>query len=177
MQNQDNEDKLLLLVKEMLIEKRGSLSKFKQQENLFDFTGKNELLLQFIVLKALQPDFAYMLDLAHYILDSGYCTVDANMAKLAALTNYRLEKELDNLKSVENSINNIMSDFRFEEKVVIKNKPMSDIYNLGVKMVSKASEKELSIVMEVLTEIGIDINSLKFMKKYEEPSKPKRLGV
>lgn len=152
-------------LKNALVSQSASIKNFEDQVPTLKFDGENALAWQFIVLKSFEVEYSYLMPLANHLLDHNYCIVDKNMAKFAALNGYQLEVGLNNLKNVQDQLNGHMSDFFFDEKLIITNEPAQNIYNLAKKIISRTSEENYKEVQEVFQKAGIDSNSIKLMHR------------
>lgn len=152
-------------LKDVLVTKRASIKDFEEKAPNLKFDANNGTVWQFIILKSLEVDFAYLMPLANHLIDNNYYEVDNNMVKYAALNGFKLEEGLGKLQNMQDNINGYMKDFFFEEKMIITNEPAQNIYNLTKKIVNRAKEEDYNEVKEIFDKAGVDSSTIKLMQR------------
>lgn len=155
-------------LKDILVAKKVSIKDFEEKAPNLKFDEDTKTVWDFVIIKSFDINYSYLMPLAHHLIDHNYCSVDSNMAQYAALTGYQLEQGLNNIKKVQDTVNETMADFRFEEKMVITNEPAENIYNLAKKIISRTADSEYNKVKEVLEKAGVDTSTVKLMNRPEK---------
>lgn len=150
---------------DILLTKNASVKKFEQALPELKFDGSNALAWQFVVLKALEPDFANFLPLAHHLLDYNYCVVEGPMVKYAALNGYKIESGLAAMQKPLDEVNKITQDCGFTEKLVVKNQPAEDILDLATKIVRHSNDNDYNEVKDILVKAGVNLSHSKLMQR------------
>lgn len=160
-------------LKEILENKKVSIKDFEERVPNLKFDNDSDSVWQFIVIKSFDINFAYLMPLAHHLIDHNYYSVDENLVKYAALNGYQIEKGLESFKEVQDNVNAIMSDFYFEEKMVITNKPAQDVYELAKKIISRSNDHDYNAAKEVFVKAGVNLDGSKLMNRVTTKSKLK----
>lgn len=159
---------------DILLTRNASVKKFEEKLPELKFDGSNALAWQFVVLKALEPDFSNFLPLAHHLLDYNYCVVEGPMVKYAALNGYKIESGLAAMQKPLDEVNKITQDCGFTEKLIVKNQPAEDILDLAKKIVAHSNDNDYNEVKGILEKSGVDISQFKIMQR---PNLSKNLKV
>lgn len=161
-------------LKDVLETGNASVKKFEDKVSELKFDGVNATAWQFIVLKALDPEFSHFQPLAHHLLDHNYCLVEGPMVKYAALNGYRLESGLASMQKPLDEVNKFTQDCGFSEKLVVTNKPAENIIALAKKIVSRSNDNDYNEVKEILEKAGVNVSQSKLMHR---PNVSKSLKV
>lgn len=163
-----------MFLNDILTTQDASVKKFEEKLPELKFDGVNNTAWQFVLLKALEPDFAYFMPLAHHLLDYNYCVVEGPMVKYAALNGYKIESGLAAMQKPLDEVNKITQDCGFTEKLIVKNQPAEDIIDLAKKIVAHSNDNDYNEVKDILTKAGVNVSQVKLMQR---PSLSKGLKV
>lgn len=150
---------------DILMTKNASVKKFEEKLPELKFDGVNNTAWQFIVLKALDPDFSYCLPLAHHLLDFNYCVVEGPMVKYAALNGYKIESGLATMQKPLDEVNKITQECGFTEKLIVINEPAENIVALAKKIVHHSNDNDYNEVKDILEKAGVNVSQVKLMQR------------
>lgn len=152
-------------LKDILVAKKSSIEEFEEKMPTLKFDGENSVTWNFIVLKAFDTEFSYLMPLANHLLDYNYCAVNKDMTQFAALQGYQVEVVLNKMKSIQDNVNDSMKAFHFDEKLVVTNQPAENIYNLAKKIVNHANENDYQATIELFEKSGINMDNVKLLNR------------
>jgi hypothetical protein len=158
-------------LKDALIDGKVDLNSFKEKEKEFSFEGENKNVWQYFILKSFEADFAHFLPLSYYLLENNLCAVDKNMVNYAVLNGLQIEIGLNSMQGVLDNVNNIMKDFRFDEKLVVTNRPAEQILGLAKKIINNSTNEDFQEALSSVENLKIDTSKSKLLTK--DSIKPK----
>ena len=150
----------------LFLNKKVSVSDFEKEREHLEFNDINATVWQFVVLKSFEHDFNYFLPLAHHLLDNNYVNLSKDVLQYAILIGYQAEISLDKMKEVESSVNKTRSEFRFDEKMVIKNQPIENILNLSKIIILKSKISTLEDTMKDIEKTKVKPENIQFLQSH-----------
>jgi hypothetical protein len=123
-------------------------------------TEVGKLGYTFLVAKSFEVDLHERLKpLAMHLITEGRVQ-DMDALKLIGLYGYQLEAMQKSMKNVETDLNKTMSDFRFDEKVVISNRPVESMVEVARYAMQMATADMVEQVKEVVRKTGANTEEM-----------------